>query len=162
LPLVARLVRRSGGRITTEGMAQTEQSHGSFRRGLEKLRQACLDWAWWDRVLGPAVSEKYRRGGELYLIIACVSLTSFLMVALAAFLALAIFTHHYDGFRIFGDPWYWPNQWSWAGLGFIVLSGVSCVAMFSAIISLLLALRTGKERGFIGSPPRLALSTWGT
>jgi hypothetical protein len=162
LPIVSRIFRSSREPITTtEGERQAERSHGTLGRGMRKLRQACLDWAWWDRVLAPALSEKHRRGGELYLIVACISFMSFLMVALAAFLASAIFTHHYDGFRIFGNPWYWPNQWSWAGLGFIVLSGVSCIALFSAILSLLVALRTGKERGFIGSPPKLALSTWG-
>ncbi len=90
-----------------------------------------------ERFLGEAVSERYRRSGELYLLAACICLAILLVVTLAALLGPVIVMLQ-PGVKV--SP-------RWEILAFLALCTLSAVVLFAAIAALLIALwPSGKKQ----------------
>jgi hypothetical protein len=105
-----------------------------------------LDRSWLGVVMAPPVSEKYRRNGELFLIVGCSSLAAFLIVALPA-LAAPVAT---IWLRSFGSPTK-PNTFEIVAAAlFTIMCALIAVLLPLSMVSLFRALRPGRERGFIG------------
>lgn len=107
---------------------------------------AGLDRSWLGRVMAPPVSEKYRRNGELLLIVGCCSLATFLIVALPALAApAATILLRFDSSR---------SQFNVieiaAGVIFTLVCALIALLLPLSVLSLFRALKPGRERGFIG------------
>src|SRR5262249_29833752 len=106
-----------------------------------------IDRSWLGRLMAPPVSEKFRRNGELFLLVGCSSLAAFLICALPA-LAVPAATIM---LRDFGSSPSRPNSIViLAGIIFTVMGFLIAVLLPLGMISLFRALKPERERGLIG------------